>query len=605
MLMILLFKLLWFFLVPFSFILTQRSQPERKLVILHTNDMHSRLMGYAPESDYSPMTTNDDNTVGGFSRIASIIKSEKEKNECTTLVLDAGDFLMGTLFQGLETSTGFELHLMKDIGYDVVCLGNHEFDYGPVKLAEILRASSRRGKIPAVLSGNIVFNKREREDDSLENLFSEGILGRTYILERDGLKIGFFSLLGKEAVHDAAFASPVSFSSQIHAARKLVKKLKSEKCDLIICLSHSGVKQDDKGQWGGEDAELARKVKNIDVIISGHTHTKLDKPLMINGVPIVQAGCYTKFVGRLVLDIKDGKVTVDNYRLIKVDDSITGDTKTEELIRAQKKEVNKKILNPLGISYDEKIAETDFLLKCDEQGNYKDSNLGPLVADAIRNYINGHIKSGTDISMVAVGVIRDNIVPGVQTAPDIFRVMSMGSGEDGIPGYPLSRIYITGKELKSVLEILQVASKTPSNYCYYSGLKAVLDPERGMLRKIAGISVIHPDGSTSEVDFSKNNKTLYSVSANSYMLQFIGIIKKLSFGLINVEPKDIDGNKITDMKSTLIDIDEEKPGLQEGKEWLALLEYISSMKDNNGNGIPDIDKKYNKAQYTIITSGSK
>ena len=87
-------------------------------------------------------------------------------------------------------------------------------------------------------------------------------------------------------------------------------------------------------------------------------------------------------MGRLVLDIKDGKVTVDNYRLIKVDDSITGDTKTEELIRAQKKEVNKKILNPLGISYDEKIAETDFLLKCDEQGNYKDSNLGPLVADA-------------------------------------------------------------------------------------------------------------------------------------------------------------------------------------------------------------------------------
>jgi 5'-nucleotidase/UDP-sugar diphosphatase len=97
------------------------------------------------------------------------------------------------------------------------------------------------------------------------------------------------------------------------------------------------------------------------------------------------------------------------------------------------------------------------------------------------------------------------------------------------------------------------------------------------------------------VDFSKKNKTLYSVSADSYMLEFIGIIKKMSFGLINVVPKDFAGNKVTDMKNAVIDMDEDKEGIQEGKEWLALVRYVSKMKDVNGNGIPDMDQKYKSA----------
>ena len=103
---------------------------------------------------------------------------------------------------------------------------------------------------------------------------------------------------------------------------------------------------------------------------------------------------------------------------------------------------------------------------------------------------------------------------------------------------------------------------------------------------------MHPDGKTQIVDFSKKNKTLYSVTANSYMLEFIGIIKKMSFGLINVVPKDITGARVTDMKNAVIDMDSRKEGSQEGKEWLALMEMISLMKDTNGNGIPDLDKKY-------------
>lgn len=88
------------------------AQTEKRIIILHTNDLHSRLIGYSPESDYTPLTVNDDKTIGGFARIASIIKTEKENNSGTTLVLDAGDFMMGTLFPSFEIETGFQLRLM-------------------------------------------------------------------------------------------------------------------------------------------------------------------------------------------------------------------------------------------------------------------------------------------------------------------------------------------------------------------------------------------------------------------------------------------------------------------------------------------------------------
>ena len=583
------------------FLLPLAAQTEKKIVILHTNDLHSRLTGYAPESEYSPLTLNDDKTVGGFARIAAIIRNEKEKNEGTTLVVDAGDFLMGTLFQGLETKTGFQLRLMKIMGYDVVCIGNHEFDYGPGKLADIVSSAARGGPVPPVLLSNAMFDSKDPADDALEKLFISGTIDRKLIIERDGMKIGFFSLIGKVADDDAAFAPPVTFSKQIHAAKRMVKELQEEKCDIIICLSHSGVSMDESGQWHGEDFVLAEKVKGIHTVISGHTHTKLDKPIIVNGTPVVQSGEYGQFIGKLSLTYADGNVSISDYSLIPVDDRILGDASVNRLIEDQKKAITKEILEPLEMKYDRNLVETDLMLECNEQGDIKNSNLGPLVADAIHSYINNHSKSGTNVSMVAVGVIRDKIVPGFQTAPDIFRIMSMGQGNDAVPGYQLARVYVTGKELKSTLEILQVAYKsTPAYYCYYSGLRAEFDPEKGMLRKIKKIDIISPQGAVKQVNFSRKEKELYSITANSYMLEFVSIIKKMSFGLINVVPKDAYGNPITDMKTAVIDLDENRDGIQEGKEWLALVEYLTSMKDTNGNGIPDIDRKYREAIQTFF-----
>ena len=212
------------FLVSFCFFISSYAQNERKIAIIHTNDLHSRLTGYAPESGYTPLIINDDKTVGGFARISAVIKDAKGINDGTTLVVDDGDFLMGTLFQSLEVKTGFQLGLMKKMGYDVVCIGNHEFDYGPDKLAQIVNASVKAGEIPSLLLSNAVFDKKDSEDDLLEKAFNDNIIRRKLILEKDGLKFGFFSLLGKVADENAAFATPVTFSKQIPSAKKNCKR---------------------------------------------------------------------------------------------------------------------------------------------------------------------------------------------------------------------------------------------------------------------------------------------------------------------------------------------------------------------------------------------
>jgi 5'-nucleotidase / UDP-sugar diphosphatase len=582
------------------------AQSAKKITIIHTNDLHSRLIGFAPESSYTPLVINNDLTIGGFARIGSIIKEAKEKEKGTTLVVDAGDFMMGTLFPSLELKTGFQLRLMKKMGFDVVGIGNHEYEFGPEWLASLISVSASKGEIPVLLSGNAKFDEKDKRDDSLEKLYKENLIRPSYILEKDGIKFGFFFLLGKDAVSVAPKAKPVTFTKQASFAKKTVKMLKDQKCDVIICVSHSGVTKGKDGSWSGEDVELAEAVKGIDIIIGGHTHTRLDQPIVVGNTSIFQTGEFGKFVGEISVTLSNGKVKVDNYKLIPVDDEIFGNEEVNSLIEEEKTKITSDVLKPLGLEYTMPVVENAFTIEGNDVGDYVNSNLGPLIADAIHSYINNHNSTGSDISMVAAGMIFDKIQPGIQTVPDIFRVMPLGSGKDGVPGYALSRLFITGKELKSILEILLVAGKSDAqNYCYYSGIKVEYNPDKGLLKKIKNIEIIKRDGRSVNVDFSKKNKTLYAISADSYMLEFIGIIKKMSFGLINVVPKDISGNRVTDMSKAVIDMNEKTDGIQEGKEWLALIEYLGSMQDTNGNGIPDVLSKYSGPVRTFFQINNK
>jgi 5'-nucleotidase / UDP-sugar diphosphatase len=579
------------------------AQDKQKITILHTNDLHSHLQGFAPESAYTPFTIQDDKTVGGFSRIAAIIKKERDQNISGTLVVDAGDCMMGTLFHTMEVYTGFQLQLMKKAGYDIVALGNHDFDFGPARYARTVSVAASEGEIPVLLLGNVITDPNDEKDDSFAELYKDGLLRHYRIVEKEGVKIGIFSIIGEDAKESAPFASPVRFSPAISAARKITRDLKSLNCDVIICLSHSGVTLDKKGNWSGEDVELAKKVKGIDLIISGHTHTTLSEPININGIPIVQAGSAGRYIGKVELWWDGKKASFGSYNLIPVTDDIAGDSEIQALIDEQEKKIDDQILKPSGLSYAMPIASVSFPLTCDEYGDVASSNLGVFVADAIYNYVNTK-GPGTDIAMTAAGVIRDQVSPGIQSVADLFRVMSLGSGNDAIPGYPLSQLWVNGRELKNIAEVLIMASSsTPSNFCYYSHLNVIYNPKGGLFKKVSRLELTDNNGNVNIIDTSKDNDKLYSIVANSYMLEFIGIIKKKSFGLINVVPKDKSGKPLSDMNTTVMDFDASKPGIQEGKEWLALVSYLSQMGKNDGNEIPELPVYFKAPLHSLNISG--
>ena len=220
---------------------------EKAITIIHSNDMHSHFLGAPSNIAYTPSVAGDDRTIGGWARIATVIKKVKQERSNPVLVVDAGDFLMGSLFHMLSREQAFELRLLSMMGYDAVCLGNHEFDLKPEGLARILTRARNSGNIPPLVASNVIFSAESNKDDALETIFNQGVVKPFRVLEKGGLRIGIFGLMGKDAAEVAPFASPVSFGDPIAAAQKMVKILReTQSVDLVICLSHSGLSENQK-----------------------------------------------------------------------------------------------------------------------------------------------------------------------------------------------------------------------------------------------------------------------------------------------------------------------------------------------------------------------
>lgn len=567
--------------------------PAQQLTLLHTNDLHSKLTGFAPESDYSPLEINNDNTLGGFARMATIINAQKQKAPEQTMVIDAGDFLMGSLFHVPEQETGFQLNLMKKMGYDYITLGNHEFEFGSEVLAKIIEAAQKQGGHPKIVASNLVFSKSS-EDDKLQHLFENGTILPYEVFEKNGLKIGIFGLIGIDAASVAPASKPVTFANPFKTAAKTAKYLKKvEKVDIIILLSHAGIVKDEKtGAFTGEDFKIAAKAPEIDLIISAHTHTRTPEYLRQGKTYIVQTGSYSAKMGKIELNFENGKISDFSFELLQVDDQIKGDETVQHKIEDYISFIDKNYLEPASLNYSEIIGKTAFDLTIDF-GKLEESNLGPFIADATKYYLN---KTGNtvDVSVVAAGTIRENLVAGKSgliTPADAFRVMSLGNGKDDFPGYPLAKIYITGREMKDLAEaIVMLSKKGGDGFIYYSGLEIVTNPKKGFLKKVQQVKI-----NGQPIDLTKKNSQLYAVSANTYLLSFIGRIKKMSFGLLKVEPKDKNRIPVTDIFNQLADADKNRDGIQEAKEWIALIEYIRSF-EKSSDGIPEIPQKYQQSK---------
>ncbi len=580
------------------------------LTIFHTNDLHSHLMPYAPELDYIPDRTNIDTTIGGFARIATVLNNERNKRSNPSFTLDAGDFTMGTLFHTLAREESFELRLMHQMGYDYVTLGNHEFDMFPDGLAQIITTAHNRNQLPGIVFSNAIFSGESDKDDSLEAVFQKGLVKPYAVAVVDGLRIGFYGIMGKIAAGDAPFAAPVTFRDPIKTSRDMVRILREEEnVDIVICLSHSGLYMAN----ASEDMELAAEVPGIDIIISGHSHTLLEEPLVVNDTIIVQAGRYGGAIGALDFSFYGGKITLQDYNLIKIDDSIPADPEIRAQIDRFITKIDQQVLSEHNLSYWEIIGNTDFDLPL----RLAESPVGNFLADAIRWYVNKHDYNPEDpatrvqMAIKANGVIRADILKG-QTGKlavaDVFRTLPLGIGmdEQNTPGYPLVTCYIHAYEIKRALEVITTVYplRGSAYFLQLSGVKFTYNPYRVPFDRVTDIRIQSEYGVYVPLDYSRANENLYRVAANIYEATFLQVIGDFTYDILTIIPKDRHGNPIESLLDFRVDANPREPGIQELKEWIALIRYISHFSDRTGNGLADIPDHYRNPEGRIMANAS-
>jgi 5'-nucleotidase/UDP-sugar diphosphatase len=570
---------------------TGETATRERLVILFTHDLHSYFLPQRVATPGGPPVEG-----GGYAKLLSLIRENREPDR--TLLVDAGDFSMGTLFHTTFMTEAAELRLMSAMGYDVMTLGNHDFDFHSDGLAKMLRkARTTEKKLPVIVASNVVFSPDGKGDGNLKEAFREYPVVPYTVIERRGVRIGLFGLMGKDAQIDAPFAKPVAFGDPAQTSKKMVDLLKNkEKADVIVCLSHTGTSPEEKHS---EDEKLARTVPGIDVIVSGHTHTILSKPIVIGKTLIVSSGSYGAYLGKLAVDYEKGAgVTLAGYELKPVTREIPDDPDLARRIAGYRKDVNKGYLAAYGSRVDQVVAESAFDMEAlgYAQAHPGETGIGDMITDAFRFAVEkaeGARYEHIAIAVEPLGHIRDSFLKGPITVADIFRTLSLGLGTDGDPGYPLVAYHITGKELKDLLEVeTTVGNMKRDAHLQFSGVNFSFNPHRIPFDRVTSIRVRSAKGFYEPVVPEK----LYRICMNYYTAQMVNYVRDASYGLLSITPRDREGRPVADTKRGIIDADAIAPGVQEIKEWVALATYMKSFPDENGNGIPDIPTRYRQPE---------
>jgi 5'-nucleotidase len=217
--------------------------------------------------------------------------------------------------------------------------------------------------------------------------------------------------------------------------------------------------------------------------------------------------------------------------------------------------------------------------------------------------------TASDVSFTGNGTIRDNLIMGrhgVQAVSDLFRIAPLGVGElDDAPGYPLIKVYVSGQELKNLLEVLLLAYQLRESKSYYprvSGLRFSYNPWRVPFDRVSRIELGDPVKGYTALDLADTR--LYSIGATSYVGSFTWLVSDLTKGLLSVQPKDAQGQPLTELKAAIIDADPEQPGVQEYKEWQGLLDYVRSLPDLDGDGLADIPTQGAAAESRMLRAAS-
>ncbi|VVC26429.1 Calcineurin-like phosphoesterase domain, ApaH type,Metallo-dependent phosphatase-like,5'- [Cinara cedri] len=450
-----------------------------QLVLLHTNDMLSRLNQINQSGgECSDVSDRSGLCYGGFARVKTAVDRERAAvatgQDAGVLYLDAGNSFRGTT---LYTYDGGISEVMKKLKPDAMCLGSHDFDDGLDNIKEFIHNTD----VPIVCSNIDVTNE--------PLLSTETNLMKSKVIEIKGRKIGIIGYLTPETRNGASKRlGLVQIKSEIEEIKKEVNNLKNNGVKIIIALGHSGFEM---------DKLIAKKVIGIDIVIGGHSRTFLyngkaldieipynSYPFLVlsdkstnKNVPVVQAYCNTKYLGKLVVDFdENGEVISTSGNPILLDHKIQQDRELLEVIKQIENPAIEKIKMVIG-------STSVFLQGGDEYCGTSECNFGNFITDAFINYnIRMNIKKfnltkqWTDASVAIIqnGVIGSNISQTNRnsdiTAVDVLMALPFQND--------VGKITIKGMDLKNLIEhgVSQYTNVEHSDaFLQVSGLQVVLD----------------------------------------------------------------------------------------------------------------------------------
>ncbi len=533
------------------------------VTVLFTHDLHSHLLPSAKEGG---------GTFGGSARLMTVINEQKQKNPDAILV-DGGDFSMGSLFQTAYATSAIELRMMGAMGYDVTTFGNHEFDYLPKGLIAMLGAAKASGEYtPAIVDANYLPPKGQegQSADVWEALENYGV--KDYVLiERGGVYFVVFGIFGVDS--DAcAPNSGMVLEDAATIAQKTVDAAVAE-CEqtygvhpVVVCLSHSGT---DNGK--GEDYALAEAVNGIDLIVSGHTHTTLKQAIEVNDTYIVSVGEYGKYLGVVHFNRDDaGDVKLSEYELIPIDENVAEDAQVAALVERFKQNVETDYLSQYGVGFDEVLVHNTYRFDSVKEvyATQHESTLTNIFSDAYKVAVEKALGVEIDVALTAAGVVRESLPVGDITTSDVFNAASLGVGTEG----ELIAVYITGKDLMNALEVdASVQPLMSSAQLFFSGIEYSFNTNRMIFNKVDYAMLRRNDGSLEAIDPDR----MYRVVTGMYCGQMLGAVESTSMGLLTITPRDENGNPIAveDLVNYVVKDENGVPV----KEWYAIASYLKEM----------------------------
>ena len=576
----------------------QDAAPGTAVDIVFTHDTHSHLNTFTTVAD------GLETELGGFARMNTLIEAQRAQNP-DTLVIDGGDFSMGTLIQTVFETQAAELRMLGYLGCDVTTLGNHEFDYRSKGLANMLTSAQASGDaVPAMVVCNVDWDTMEAEgltegQQRLKDAFAAYGVSDYTVLEKGDVDIAVVGVFGKDALACAPTCE-LKFEDPIEAVKQTVADIKAnEDVDMIVCVSHSGTWEDESKS---EDELLAKAVPDLDLILSGHTHTEIEEPIQHGSTYVVSCGEYGKNLGELTLTQQtDGRWAMSAYELIPITSDIAVHAATQQTIDSFMDTVDTDYLARFGYTKDQVLAENDivFSTQKDLENIHEGHNLGDIIADAYVYAVeNAADYDGVpvDLAVVPSGTVRDTYARGDITVEQVFNSFSLGIGADGVPGYPLISVYLTGREIRTAAEIdASVSDFMTTARLYCSGLNFTYNPHRLLLNRVTDVC-LEDDGQRVALEDDK----LYRIVADLYSGQMLSAVTDMSYGILAIVPKYADGTPITDFEDVII-----TENGRELKAWDSIARYMASFADTDGDGIANVPAYYSTTHGRKLVDTSR